>query len=281
METSNSIKKTFTEGKGSDELKMMVRVTSEEEKMMEQIKMHSPVDWNGKDLQLLMEARRIIKEGEQNEESSENKENPQNRKTIKKTESNKSGIIWLSLGIAGLIFLIVLVLIGKQRIKDVEREIVTTPYARSLVTKTINHGGVEFSYPNNWIINFQDFVENSSCFVGGVNENAFEFGVILRKESSTGIEETINEIIYGYAASEMFQDFSSNSIYRAKLGRRDALCVDYSYKYEGKSHFAKVYGFEKNGAIVIVNSIANNEKELEGEDFQMMENSLKIFGSNY
>ena len=61
METE---KKTITikQGLGDEAIEMTVQVTQEELDAMEQIKRYSPKNWEGKELDLLKEARKVIKE---------------------------------------------------------------------------------------------------------------------------------------------------------------------------------------------------------------------------
>lgn len=62
----NDTKRTIKvrQGTGEDALEMTVQVTQEEFDKMEQIRRFSPESWEGKDLELIQEARKVIKEKE-------------------------------------------------------------------------------------------------------------------------------------------------------------------------------------------------------------------------
>ena len=274
METENTVEKTFSQGKGDDELKMKVHITSEEEKIMEQIKSHSPIDWEGKDLELLMEARKVIKESKQNEEFTE-KGDATTKDVPYKESSNKSSIIWLSIGLAGIVFLIVIFASVKRKADEATKEILSSPYAQSLITKKMDYQGVSFNYPGNWNVSGQ-LVDGGIAFVAGTNEKDSEFSVIVIPNDDRNIETVIDAVASGYSFDGRFSDVSYSSIYKTTVNKKDAYCIDYSYIHEGESYFAKIYGFVVEEANVIVNPIAHGESDLEGDDFKMMVGSLEI-----
>ena len=115
--------------------------------------------------------------------------------------------------------------------------------------------------------------------MGGSNELGSEFGVILITNTNNSIEKNIDDIITGYAHSGKFENVSYSTIYRTTYNNKEVLAVDYSYTSENKPYYAKLYGFVVNGNNVIVNPIAHTETALDGNDFKMMENSLKIAAS--
>lgn len=268
---NNTIKKSLKQGSGSDELIMDVYITSEEDRMMEQIRSHSPIDWEGRDLDLLQEARKIIKESRQQEGNSMPKQENTNIEQGK--TSNKS--LWFALVGILLLFIVYEVIINSIN-KNAEGIIAQS--AMSKTKRTINYEGVSFDYPGNWNVQGQQY-SDEVFFVGGSNEKESEFGVFLTKNTSIPIETLIDNIIVGYSSSGRFEDVSYSTIYNTTFNNKEVLGADYSYTSKGKPYFAKLYGFVVNGNSVIVNPVAHTESALEDVDFKMMESSLKINAS--
>ena len=269
------IKKSLKQGKGNDELTMIVHLTPEEEKVMEQIKSHSPIDWEGRDLDLLQEARKIIKETRKQEELQTPIDEPVTRQetTIDEGDSKKKNNgLWYTL--AGLLLLFLVYKIVMNSIQK-KTDKIFVQSAMSKTKKTINYKGVTFDYPGNWTIQGQQY-SDEVFFVGGSNEKESEFGVFLTTNTITPIKNMIDNVITGYATSGRFEDVSYSSIYKTTFNNKEVFAADYSYTSKGKPYYAKLYGFVVNGNSVIVNPVAHAENALDGDDFKMMENSLTI-----
>ena len=268
---NNTIKKSLKQGSGSDELIMDVYITSEEDRMMEQIRSHSPINWEGKDLDLLQEARKIIKESRQQEGNSVPKQ--ENTNIEQGNKSNKG--LWFALAAILLLFIVYEVVIDSINKKA---EGIIAQSAMSKTKRTINYEGVSFDYPGNWNVQGQQY-SDEVFFVGGSNEKESEFGVFLTKNTTIPIETLIDNIIVGYATSGRFEDVSYSTIYKTTFNNKDVVGADYSYTSKGKPYFAKLYGFVVNGNSVIVNPVAHTESTLEEDDFKLMESTLKINAS--
>lgn len=272
---NNAIKKSLKQGSGSDELILDVYITPEEDRMMEQIRSHSPIDWEGRDLDLLQEAKKIIKDSRHKEGNSVEESVPKQENTNKEQGKKSNKGLWFAL--AGILLLFIVYEVVTNSINK-KAEGIIAQSSMSKTKRTINYEGVTFDYPGNWSVQGQQY-SDEMFFVGGSNEKESEFGVFLSKNTTIPIETLIDNIIVGYASSGRFEDVSYSTIYKTTFNNREVLSADYSYTSKGKPYFAKLYGFVVNGSSVIVNPVAHTESALEGDDFKLMESTLKINAS--
>ena len=275
METE---KKTITikQGLGDEAIEMTVQVTQEELDAMEQIKRYSPKNWEGKELDLLQEARKVIKEKPKEEISDTQVEMAEREAdTIDENAKPNNKGLWWTLGV--LVVLLIGYLIINSVIKqkaDEAREVIVRS-AMSNTTKTFTYQSISFDYPGNWT-----FAGNKQAegvyMIGGQNEKDSEYGIFLLTNTDQAITKYIDDIITGYATSRRFSEVEYSSIYDTYYNKNKALAADYSYVSQGEHYYGKLFGFTVNGKTVIINPVAHSEKALAGDDFKIMENTLKF-----
>lgn len=272
MDTTDN-KKTIVikQGIGEDALEMTVQVTNEELEKMEHLRQITPSIWEGKDLGLLQEARKLIKEQENNYTTIETTTAANDNKMNEELH-DRAGL-WWALGIfCGLLLTL---LIGHSIMEKNSKE--ATEYILSSnmsnITKTLNYKFIRFDYKSNWSFSATELAEGI-YLVGGQNEQNSEFGIFLvTNQESPSI--FIDNIITGYATSPKFSDVSYSAIYDTHINDTDAIAVDYSYVDKNRRYYAKVIGFAKNGNTIVINPVALSKEALFGDDIILMENSLK------
>ena len=124
----NDTKRTIKvrQGTGEDALEMTVQVTQEEFDKMEQIRRFSPESWEGKDLELIQEARKVIKEKEAETIKSEQELDETQKsgqevdetpiKTKEEQSKNNAGL-WWTLGVIGVVLVAYLIFIRSFKIE--------------------------------------------------------------------------------------------------------------------------------------------------------------------
>ena len=258
---NNEEKKSITvkQGIGDEAIDMTIQVTQEELDTMERIRKYSPENWKGKELELLQEARKIIKEKPVVSPMPQ----PETAETatidIKEEPKRKNAGLWWTLGILAALFIAYqsFMYYVKQQTKDLERYVHQS--AMSKTKEKLSYKDLTFEYPGNWSFTKTEVAEGV-FMVGGTNE----------KKSN---------VITGYATSDKFSNVEYSAIYNTRINGLDALAAEYSYMCNGKHYFAQLIGFVSNGNTVVVNPVALSKESLSGEDFQMMENSISFSAS--
>ena len=260
METMDE-KKTITikHSFGDNPIEMSVQVTQKEFEKMEQIRQFSPENWEGKELELLQEARKLLKESPvesitMKEEVGEEKNEIVQPIAHEKQPTKSSNGMWWTLGVLGFLLLGYLIVhsIIQHKVKEATEFIVRSGMNKT--TKTLNYEGLTLEYPGNWAFS-QNKISESLYMVGGQDEKDSEFGIIWVTNTET-------------SASSFIDDIRFNGM--------DAIAADYSYTSKGEQYYAKVLGFITNGNTVIVNPIAHTKEALVGDEFKIMENSMKF-----
>ena len=264
------------EGIGNDAIEMMVQVTQEEFDKMEQIRKFSPANWEGRDLELLQEARKILSE-KLNEPPVTEQVNEQPMPVKDEPKRNNSGL-WWALGVIIVLFIgyEAFLLYVKQQTKDVVQRAVLNH-----TKNTLNYNGVSFDYPDNW-----SFVKNNTSddvfMIEGGNEMGSEYVVMVSPSTAfMSVEDCIDATIDGFAdIDEAGGNIEYSAIYDAQFNGRDALAAECNYKYKGKNCFGIVKGFEFYGKNITIIATAYNQNALAGDDFKIMENSFKYTKTN-
>ena len=281
METTDE-KRTITikHNFGDNPIEMSVQVTQKEFEKMEQIRQFSPENWEGKELELLQEARKLLKESPvesitMKEEVGEEKNEIVQPIAPEKQPTKSSNGMWWTLGVLGFLLLGYLIVhtIIQHKVKEATEFIVRSGMNKT--TKTLNYEGLTLEYPGNWEFS-QNKISESLYMVGGQDEKDSEFGIIWVTNTETSASSFIDDIITGYTTSGNFSNVEYSAIYDTRFNGMDAIAADYSYTSKGEQYFAKVLGFITNGNTVIVNPVAHTKEALVGDDFKMMENSMKF-----
>lgn len=267
------------EGIGDDAIEMTIQVTKEEFDKMEQIRKFSPKNWEGKDLELLQEARKVINENPVVSAmlQSEISETPTIETDKEEPKHNNSGLWWI-LGVI-LVLLIgyeAFMLYVKQQTKDaIQRS------ALSYTKKTMNFDGVSFDYPDNWSF-AKNNISEDVFMIEGSNEMESEYVVMVSPSSAFMIvEDCIDAAIDGFAdIDEADGNIEYSAIYESQFNGRDALAADCNFRYKGKDYYGTIKGFELHGKIITVIATSHNQTALTGDDFKMMESSFKYTNSN-
>lgn len=272
---------TIHEGTGNNAIEMIVQVTEEELAKMEQIKQYSPSAWEGKELELIQEARKLLREeleevkqdkGEVSMQKSEEVEQPI---SMENQPAKNSNGIWWTLGILGLLLLgyIIVHSIIQQKANEAREVILNS--GLSLITKPYSYQGLTLEYPGNWSFS-ENKLSDGFYMVGGRNDKGSEFGIIWVTNTEASASGFIDDVISGYANSGRFSNVEYSAIYDTRFNGKDAIAADYSYISNGEQYYAKVIGFVTNGNTVIINPIARSKEALNGDDFKTLENSLRF-----
>ncbi len=272
---------TIHEGTGDNAIEMTVQITEEEFAKMEQIKQYSPSAWEGKELELIQEARKLLREeleevkqdkGEASLPKSEKEEH-----TISKENQpakNNNGL-WWTLGILGALLLgyIIVHSIIQQKTNEAREVILNS--GLNMITKPYSYQGLTLEYPGNWSFS-ENKLSDDFYMVGGRNDKGSEFGIIWVTNTEASASGFIDDVISGYANSGRFSNVEYSSIYDTRFNGKDAIAADYSYICNGEQFYAKVIGFVTNGNTVIINPIAHSKEALDGDDFKTLEKSVRF-----
>ena len=266
------------QGTGDDKIEMTAQVTQEELDKMEQIRRFCPENWEGKELELLQEARKLLRETcveSITTKKEEQKEQNVQPKDVEKESEKSSNGMWWTLGALGVLLIGYLIVnsIIQQKAKETTKFVVRSGMNRT--TKTLNYEGLTLEYPGNWAFS-QNKLSDEMYMVGGQDEKDSEFGIIWMTNTDASVSGFIDDIITGYATSNRFANVEYCAIYETHFNGMSALATDYSYNSKGEHYYAKVLGFVANGNTVIVNPIAHTKEALAGEDFKMMENTMRF-----
>ncbi len=274
--TEDKNKKTITirQGVGNDAIEISVQVTQEELDKMEQIRRFSPENWEGKDMELLQEARKVIREKQSQEPEKQSHEQETMQVPAKNDDpakSNNKGL-WWALGVFGLLF--VAFLIFNSVVKQKTDEMMA-PYILNNRVETLQYKGLTLNHPGNW--NFTTYELSDGVYmVGGRDQSDSEFGVFWMENTDASVESAIDDIVIGYANSNKFSNVEYSAIYTTTFNDIPAKAVDYSYTHEGRAYHAEIIGFVTVGKTVIINPIAHSTSTLSSDDFNMMKSSLKF-----
>lgn len=261
---------TIMQGVGEDAMVMTVQVTHDEIDEMEKIRRFSHSSWEGKDLELLQEARNNLKERVFETPV------PQQDVCEKTTNESKSNNgLWWILGVLGGLFISYLIVNAVLQKKVDEAKYYAVRSRMSNTIKAFNNKDLTFDYPGNWsftVMNITDVM----YLVDGQNEKGSEYGVFVIANQDNTLASFIDNVIRGYATTDGFKNVNYSAIYDTMYNGINAIAADYSYISNGNHYYAKVIGFVIKGYTIFINPVAHTEQELSGDDFKLMENTLKI-----
>ncbi len=275
---NNKEKKAITikQGTGDDAIDITIQVTQEELETMEQICRFSPENWEGKDLELLHEARKIIKEKPVVPPTPQPQIQKNTTTEIEAEPKHNNAGLWWTLGLLAAVF--IAYQIFNYTVNKRTQEVIV-PYVLNKRTETLKYKGLTLNHPGNWFFT-QNEVAEGMYMVGGRDQSDSEFGIIWTENGDMSVETSIDNIITGYAHSSKFNNVEYSAIYNTTFNGKAAKAADYSYINDGKSFFAKVIGLVIDGKTVIINPIAHTKATLSSDDFKMMENSIS-FSTSY
>lgn len=280
METSNEKKSiTMHQGIGEDAMEIKVQVTQEELEKMEQLRGLGPEKWEGKDLELLQEARKLIK---QQKEINEVKQSSTEEvvKPVAVEEKKKKGNpgLWWAIGILAVFVITMKIIAGtlEKRNRETFQQIIKNnpEVVDQVLGQTITHHGITLKYPQNWSLEAND-ISDTQFLIAGSNEDDSEFSVFWTTNKEIPVEDYIDNIISGYSTSSNCTDLEFGALYETKVNGMDAVAVDYSCKYQGVMTWAQLIGFENDEYKVVLNLIARSENALK-TDFTVMTNSIRF-----
>ena len=273
METDKEKKAiTIKQGTGDDAIDMTIQVTQEELETMEHIRKFSPEDWEGKDLELLHEARKIIKEKPVVPPTPQPQIQKNTTTEIEAEPKHNNAGLWWTLGLLAAVF--IAYQIFNYTVNKRTQEVIV-PYVLNKRTETLKYKGLTLNHPGNWFFT-QNEVAEGMYMVGGRDQSDSELGIIWMENDGMPLETSIDNIITGYAHSSKFSNVEYSAIYNTTFNGKAAKAADYSYINDGKTYFAKVIGLVIDGKTVIINPIARTKATLSGDDFKMMENSISF-----
>ena len=275
----NESKKTIKirQGIGDDALEMNVQVTQEELDKMEHIRRFSPENWEGKDLELLQEARKLLNE-KPVEAPIKEPESEQAPITIKEEHKRSNIGLWWALGVILVLFIGYEAFMAyvRQQTKDIVQH-----SALNYTKKTISFNGVSFDYPGNWSFD-KNKISEDVFMIEGSNDKGSEYVVMfLNSNDIINVENGIDATVQGFAdIDEAGGNIEFSAIYDSKFNGMDILASECNYRYHGKNCFALIKGFELYGRCITVIATTHNKSDLDEEEFKMMENSFKYTSSN-
>lgn len=280
METSNEKKSiTMHQGIGEDAMEIKVQVTQEELEKMEQLRGLGPEKWEGKDLELLQEARNLIKQQKEINDVQQASTEEVVKPVIAEEEKKKGNPgLWWAIGILA-VFVITMKIIGgtlEKRNREMFQQIMKNnpEVVEQVLERTITHHGITLKYPKNWSFEAND-ISNTQFLIAGSNEDDSEFSVFWTTNKEIPVEDYIDNIISGYSTSSNCTDLEFGALYETKVNGMDAVAVDYSCKYQGVMTWAQLIGFENDEYKVVLNLIARSENALK-TDFTVMTNSIRF-----
>lgn len=280
METNNEKKSiTMHQGIGKDAMEIKVQVTQEELEKMEQLRGLGPEKCEGKDLELLQEARKLIK---QQKEINEVKQSSTEEvvKPVAVEEKKKKGNpgLWWAIGILAVFVITMKIIAGtlEKRNRETFQQIIKNnpEVVDQVLGQTITHHGITLKYPQNWSLEAND-ISDTQFLIAGSNEDDSEFSVFWTTNKEIPVEDYIDNIISGYSTSSNCSDLEFGALYETKVNGIDAVAVDYSCKYQRVMTWAQLIGFENDEYKVVLNLIAHSEDALK-TDFTVMTNSIRF-----
>lgn len=249
---------------------------------MEKIRNDCPEAWEGNDLELLQQARKVLKENvEKNTKEEPLTEEPKVK--AEQPSAKGSNAIWWVIGILAVFTLTMKIITSvlEKKTRDTFNEIIEkNPHALDrYLNETFTYKGISFDHPLNWHFSTEDLTDDT-FIADGSDENESEFIVIW---SSNELKENGPEsFIDGYIAEVESQSGSAlnyTALYDTKFNEMPAIATDFSSKDNGEDYFGKIISFVNDEYIVAVILIANSKSALE-TDFHLMETTFK-FTDNY
>ena len=265
-------------------MEIKVQVTQEELEKMEQLRGLGPEKWEGKDLELLQEARKLIK---QQKEINEVKQSSTEEvvKPVAVEEKKKKGNLglWWAIGILAFFVITMKIIAGtlEKRNRETFQQIIKNnpEVVDQVLGQTITHHGITLKYPKKWSLEAND-ISDTQFLIAGSNEDDSEFSVFWTTNKEIPVEDYIDNIISGYSTSSNCSDLEFGALYETKVNGIDAVAVDYSCKYQGVMTWAQLIGFENDEYKVVLNLIAHSEDALK-TDFTVMTNSIRFTKNRY
>lgn len=294
MESKNDkIKHTFHQGNGRDALDLRVQVTQEELDKMEQIRISNPDKWQGKDLELLQEARSVIKE-----QTTQNSKNKPSAGPIEEAGETKEGHkkrnngLWWTLGIMAALFLIIRAInytlekqnaIAMQKMLNGNYESVGNNPQKTddAINGIITHQGITVEFPDNWRVWVKDTFEDS-FEIKGRNEHHSFFTVMWSTNEDRTLEQHLNDwvsITKNDLLSDTKKEVEHSTFYKTNINGIDALAVDITVKYPMRTRYEQDFVFENDKYSVLVSMQADSISYIEN-DFNVMKNSIRFSDSN-
>lgn len=280
METSNEKKSiTMHQGIGEDAMEIKVQVTQEELEKMEQLRGLGPEKWEGKDLELLQEARKLIKQPKEiNEVKQSSTEEVVKPVAVEEKKKKGNPGLWWAIGILAVFVITMKIIAGtlEKRNRETFQQIIKNnpEVVDQVLGQTITHHGITLKYPQNWSLEAND-ISDTQFLIAGSNEDDSEFSVFWTTNKEIPVEDYIDNIISGYSTSSNCTDLEFGALYETKVNGMDAVAVDYSCKYQGVMTWAQLIGFENDEYKVVLNLIARSENALK-TDFTVMTNSIRF-----
>lgn len=253
---------------GENVYDMSVQVTQQELDLMEEMRQSDSAKWEGKDLELLKEVKKRIKETvihSENQCQNDTVEPPQ----VHKTKENKGTktILWWVLGailFIIIVFRIVTYTMTQSAMKKLSNVIENTK---------ISYQGISFEYGYGWEFEKEE-IADGIYYISGANGIGFEYGIIIMPDTGIPAEDFITNIVSNY--QHEFEDVQRESIYKTKYNKISAKAMDYSLKVEGEKLYAKTIAIINNNHAIIINLMAPTKKQLSSYDFRLIENTFSI-----
>ena len=255
---------------GEDAFDIFIQVTQKEYDLMEEMRRLNPDKWDGKDLELLNEVRKIINDKE-NYQSDSGKDTTELKHTEDdQTSGSKKDWLWI-LGI--LIFLFVIIRIVTYTMTRTAMEKLSKVIDNT--TATVSYHGVSFDYGYGWDFEKEEIAEGV-YYISGENSIGMEQGVVFMENTGALADDIINNIISGYKTSGDFQEVKQDKISKIKYNGLAAKAANFTLKLDGEMLYAKTIVIINDGYTFVITQIAPSEKQLSSYDFRLMEDSFKF-----
>ena len=230
METSNEKKSiTMHQGIGEDAMEIKVQVTQEELEKMEQLRGLDRKKWEGKDLELLQEARNLIKQQKEINEVKQSSTEEVVKPVVAEEEKKKGNSgLWWAIGILAVFVITMKIIAGtlEKRNRETFQQIMKNnpEVVDQVLERTITHHGIRLKYPRNWSLEAND-ISDKQFLIAGSNEDDSEFSVFWTTNKEIPVEDYIDNIISGYSTSSNCSDLEFGALYETKVNGMDAVAV--------------------------------------------------------
>lgn len=261
---------TINNETGEDVFEMVIQVTQEEYDFMEKMRRLDPDKWDGKDLDLLNEVKKIINDKKSHQSDSAKDSTEPDHTEEEKTSDSKKVWLWI-LGI--LIFLFVVFRIVSYTMTRTAMKKLSKVFDNT--TATVSYHGVSFDYGYGWDFEKEEIAEGV-YYISGENSIGFEQGIIFMKNTGALAEDIINNIISEYKSSGDFREVKQSKISKTKYNGLKAKEAIFTLKLDGELLYAKTIVIIKDGYTFVITQIAPSEKQLSSYDFRLMEDSFKF-----
>lgn len=302
METNNEKKSiTMHQGIGEDAMEIKVQVTQEEFEKMEQLRGLGPEKWEGKDLELLQEARILIKQQKEINEVQQSSTDKVIKSVVAEEEKKKGNPgLWWAIGILAVLVITMKIIAGTLEKRNRETFQQVFKNNPELMNEMLNTNAVEPSKQPQYHVNSNNFLHKLNLYF--CDEIMFQYPSDWSFEDQTnghrareyyGSNKQESQIItYSWVvgpinttANQLLENTSNHyksefgyirffGVKEIKYNTYNAVSKDFEFTEEGETVFGQIICIVNEDSACTIMKMADSKRNLESDDFKLMESTF-------